>query len=160
MILLLTGACAAGKSTIAQILAEQHNFVMIDGDAMIKELGLKSKDWNQVHNDLIKRAEIASKEKGVVISHVVFPDKFHLYQKHFQNKNIPFKTVVLHTQKEILYKRNLIRTCHPKPTPENIIDYFHKELGTAKEAGNIMIIDSTQQTPLQTVTVLLERLFP
>lgn len=156
MILLLTGSPASGKTTIANILQSKYDFQLLDGDQLIKDLGLTSKSWNQIHEEIFKRSISLHWQKNVVISHVVLPDTFERYIDHFNKHSIEFKIVVLKPQIETLLARNTIRTSHPKPTPIEYIHYFDEKYNKQEDqSSNLLIMDNTDQTPESTAELVV-----
>ncbi|MBU0579035.1 dephospho-CoA kinase [Patescibacteria group bacterium] len=79
MILLITGSPAAGKTTLGNIFVEKYGFKQLDGDQVIKELGLTSKSWNKIHDQIFDRSLTIHTSSNVVITHAVLADKFAFY---------------------------------------------------------------------------------
>ena len=102
MVILLTGSSASGKTSIGKLLSKKYNYQHLDGDQIIKDLGLTSKSWNLIHEEVIRRSVQKDSQTNVVISHVVLPDKFEFYKKAFRKKNIEFKIVVLKSKKIVI----------------------------------------------------------
>ncbi len=145
MILLITGSPAAGKTTIGSILAKRYGFKQLDGDQVIKELGLTSKSWNKIHDQIFDKSLTMHTSGNVVITHVVLADKFAFYQNFYKRKKIPFEIVLLKPQKKTLLSRNKIRTCHPQSTPLDAIDFFY-----SKFRSNHNGLNNSEQTPEDT----------
>ncbi|MBU0579234.1 hypothetical protein KJ628_04690 [Patescibacteria group bacterium] len=156
MILLITGSPASGKTTIANILSNKHKFQQIDGDEVIKDLGLKSKAWNTIHHELISRALSQHAVDNVVVSHVVPLEKMNLYQTELLKSKIELKVIVLQPTKEALLERNQVRTCHPKPTPIEVIDYFYEKFQAYQNtSSDCLIIDTSNQAQEETIKEIL-----
>lgn len=157
MIILITGSSASGKTTIGRLLAEKCNYDHIDGDQVIKDLGLTSKSWNSIHGEIIRRSALGGSPTNAVISHVVLPDKFEFYEKAFRKNNVDYRIVVLDPKKSVLLDRNQIRTCHPRPTPLDVIDYFHGKFRDSDlENLNCYVLDNSGQAELDTVDAIVD----
>ena len=124
VIVLITGSSASGKTTVARALETFYQFQLIDGDQVIKDLGLTSKSWNLIHDHLINRALQLDSSENVVISHVVLPEKFTYYQEKLAHSSQNLLLVVLQPTLKTLHARTKIRKSHPKPTPTDVIDFF------------------------------------
>lgn len=157
VIVLITGSSASGKTTIAQALREKYQFHHIDGDQVIKDLGLTSKSWNTIHDQLIDRVLQLDSSVDVVISHVVLPEKFGYYQDILAKAGRTMNIVVLKPSLQSLQQRNLIRKSHPKPTQAIVIDYFYQKfLEMNPNDGKWFIIDSSQQESAETVRQIVD----
>lgn len=153
MIVLITGAPASGKTTLGQILATTYNYVQLDGDQLIKDLGLKSENWNQIHSQLRLKASELHQQKNVVISHVVLPETITSYYDYYEALTIPFKAILLKPQINTLLERSAVRTSHPKPTPENFIHYFHEKFteGFVEKKYGALYLDNSVQNLEETM---------
>lgn len=159
MILLITGSSASGKTTVARALSEQYQFLHIDGDQVIKDLGLTSKAWNSIHDNLMDRALQFHSDVNIVISHVVLPEKFAYYQEKLSAIDRDFKLVILNPTKTVLYSRTGSRKSHPKPTPLDVIDFFYDSFKSAKATNRTqLVIDNSLQTEQETLESIIHYL--
>jgi hypothetical protein len=93
-VLLISGSCASGKSTISHLIASTYGAVQIDGDWMLQlrkiELGEKP-DFNDIHMDMLTMAQgFASMGKDVVVAHVILPEALPLYESFLKQKRIRY----------------------------------------------------------------------
>ena len=157
VIVLITGSSASGKTTIAKLLEKHHQFHLIDGDQVIKDLGLTSKSWISIHHCLIDRALQFDTDAKVVISHVVLPEKFEYYQDILAKAGRTLKIIVLKPSLQSLQQRNLVRKSHPKPTPVIVIDFFYQKfLEINPNTRNWFIVDSSLQDSAETARQIVD----
>lgn len=151
----ITGSSASGKTTLAQALNEKHQFHHIDGDQVIKDLGLTSKSWNLIHDQMINRALQLDSSVNVVISHVVLPEKFTYYQEKLAHSNRNLLLVVLQPTFKTLRDRAKIRKSHPKPTPPDAIDFFYHSFESVKATNTTqLVIDNSIQTEQESLEMI------
>lgn len=161
-ILLITGTCASGKTTVGEILSRQYGYKHIDGDQFKRELkkrrGLEKLDWDEIHEDLISHAIELSTRANVVISHVVLPPNLGVYQAICSNLDALFRFIILMPSRETVYSRNKNRTCWSSPTPKKFIDEFYDSYIEAVNALSENVLDNSNQSPLETATQIMMRL--
>lgn len=157
MIVLITGPSASGKTTIARELCEKYQFHLIDGDQVIRDLGLTSKAWNSIHDHLIDRALQVEPNIHVVISHVVILEKFAYYQEKMAKFKRDFHIVVFQPSLETLHDRSRVRKSHPKPTPQEFIDFFYDQFKSIKATNyDCLVIDNSLQSEQETLEEIVK----
>ncbi len=157
VIVIITGSSASGKTTIAKLFEKNCLFHLIDGDQVIKDLGLTSKSWNSIHDNLIDRALQFNFDSNVVISHVVLPEKFAYYQEKLAKHCRDLQIVVLIPSLETLHVRARIRKSHPKPTPQEFIDFFYDKFKSIQATNDdYLVIDNSLQTEQQTLKEIVK----
>ena len=160
-VLLLSGTCASGKSTLSYLLARQYGAVQIDGDWITHlrqaELGRKV-DFNEIHNEMLVLAEgFVRLGKTVVIAHVILPEAMVIYHDFFTSHKIPYMAAVLMPAESSVLEWNLNRKCWPKTTPEYWVKKFYDDLKGGPASFQELFYNSTGETPERTASVLWER---
>jgi hypothetical protein len=157
-VLLLSGSCASGKTTVSRILAERHGLVQIDGDWVLAlrraELG-KSVDYIEIDADLRRMAHgVTWLGMSVVIAHVVLPGALPGYQRYFDNHRIPWRPVVLMPDRAVLLERATARETWPRATPAFWIDTFRDALLQGSAGLRACYYDNGSETPEQTAETI------
>jgi adenylate kinase family enzyme len=157
--LLISGTCASGKTTVGQILSQQYGFSHVDGDVVKQDLEAKRKEkvaWNTIHGDIIERSVALFDHSSVVITHVVLPKILPQYELACRERDIPLQIVILMPERKEIYKRNATRTCWSRPTPQKFIDEFHDAYLREKEQLEQYFFDSTGQTGEESAKEILK----
>jgi gluconate kinase len=159
-VLLITGTCASGKTTLGELLAQNHLYHHIDGDTFKKKLkkerGLSKLDWNAIHDDLMLHTLDFIQQADVVITHVVLPEKINDYVTFYAERNISFNFVILMPSKKSIYQRNATRTCWSAPTPHKYIDEFYDAYDSAREKNSQYFLDTTNHSPGESLELILD----
>jgi hypothetical protein len=153
-VLLLTGSCASGKTTVSRILAERHGLAQIDGDWVLAlrraELG-RSVDSLEIDADLRRMAHgVTWLGMSAVIAHVVLPGALPGYQLYFDSHRIPWRPVVLLPDRTVLLERATTRETWPRATPAFWIDTFRDALLQGSAELRACYYDNGSETPEQT----------
>src|SRR5688572_16084007 len=123
-VLVLTGTCGSGKSTIAQLLADRHGWVRFSEDdfwraRFHKNRGaLGSEEHRQkrlaIREAVVARIVEAASEGQVVvvdaICHEGSPDAWYDYQDLFAKAGLTSVVRVLHPRLEIAIQRDATRS--------------------------------------------------
>jgi len=161
-VLVLSGTCASGKSTIANLLAERYRLVPIDGDWLLSyyknELG-RPIPSDRLNDDLLSiAAGLAALGMSSVIAHVVLPASFPAYDAYLTACGLPHRIVALTPGMPVLRARNRTRTCWPKPTPERWIVAFADALLDAPGVAGSVYHDNARETEDETAKRLWQLL--
>jgi hypothetical protein len=161
-VLLISGSCASGKSTISHLIASTYGAVQIDGDWMLQlrkiELGEKP-DFNDIHMDMLTMAQgFASMGKDVVVAHVILPEALPLYESFLKQKRIRYLFVVLMPGESDLLARSQERKCWPEPTPKYWVYKFNNDLIAGSEHFRKAFYDNTSESPDETASCLWNKL--
>ncbi|NKB66715.1 MAG: hypothetical protein GKR89_06630 [Candidatus Latescibacteria bacterium] len=159
-VLIITGTCSSGKSTISYLLAQQHQFIQIDGDwiwQQAKEQDPKIQP-DDIHGELaLLAANLASLGQAIALAHVISPHHLPIYERLFDQRSIDYQIAVLMPQVETLLARNQDRRCWPKTTPEYWVMKFYDEFLAAAPLRPYFY-DNTDQSPAATAAGLARRL--
>jgi hypothetical protein len=153
-VLLLTGSCASGKSTVSWLLAAQHGLVQVDGDWVLAQRRGEwghTVDYRRIDAELATMAEgFAWLGLGCVIAQVILPDTVPAYAAHFNARGIPWRLVALMPARDALLERSRTRATWPHPTPEEWVHRFQDDLLGLRPGGRISVHDNTEESPEQT----------
>ena len=157
-VLVISGSCASGKTTLSYLLAERYGFVQIDGDWVLENRKAEEGrhvDFNEIHPYLLTMAEgLVRLGKPVAIAHVVVPEVVRRYETWLGERGIPHKVVVLMPDQSILLERNATRDCWPKTTPEYWVLRFYQDYLCAPDAVKACFYDNSFETPEETAAAL------
>jgi predicted kinase len=168
-LIVVTGVMAAGKSTIARLLAQRFTRgVHINAD-MLQQMIVSGGKWVSEPGDpsgeAARQLRLRLKnlcllgrsffEAGftVVLDDIIMGDRWQELQEEL--RDLPFSLVILAPQVEIVQQRDQNR---PKTTQgKTWAEYLDRELRTTM-AGIGLWVDSSQQTPEETVNCILQHL--
>lgn len=163
-LLLLSGSCASGKSTISFLLSERHGFAQIDGDWVLqlaKEEYGKGVDYTSIDPPMLAcAAALSALGMPSVIAQIVLPARMPYYERYCAERGIPFRAAVLLPREDVLLARNRERVCWPKTTPEQWVLKFQRDLYAAPASFARWYDDNSCETPEQTATRLAASLLP
>ena len=161
-VLIVSGTCASGKTTISYLMSEQYGFVQIDGDWILEKWKTEQNrrvDFNEIHHDVLAMAEgFVLLGKSVAIAHVVLPEFLSLHEEALRERQIDGKIVILMPQESILKFRNTHRKCWPKTTPEYWVMKFYQDFLNAPEDVKAHFYDNSDETAEQTAENLFKML--
>ena len=157
-VLLISGVCGSGKTTISKMVEEKLGFARIDGDEIGEKIlpkidGCIWKEKNQYHLKKIHEKVIAStkdllqKGKSVVIDYVLDKkEEIEMYKKEF-GENLEIK--ILTPRLEVTIKRDQNRECWS--VEETRILQLSKIFENLKHNfGKKNFIDNSDETPEET----------
>ena len=159
-VIILTGPCGVGKTTLAKIIANRLNIELIDGDK-IRKSTFPNVDYITKHPEKLsvvkeKIFELSKKyfsnNTSTIIDYVILgEDYLNRFRNEFQENLI---LQVLLPDKEIIYERDKKRSCWT--SGEQIIDdLYQKYLGLVDVIGQENYLDNENQTAAETATKIL-----
>jgi len=168
-LIVVTGVMAAGKSTIARLLAQHFTRgvhinadtlqqMIVSGGKWVSEPGEPSGEPARQLRLRLKNLCLLGRsffEAGftVVLDDIIMGDRWQELQEDLHD--LPFSLVILAPQVEIVQQRDQNR---PKTTQGKAwAEYLDREL-RATMAGVGLWVDSSQQTPEETVDYILQHL--
>lgn len=155
IILIVTGPCASGKTTITSLIAENHPFIRICGDDIKHEL-YPDIVHIQEHPDKLKQvaSEIVERarkhfENGehVVIDYIVLAqERLEEYKRLFSD-HLQIRVLLAH--RASIIQRDELRECWT--AGEACVDQLYESFTQLKDfIGAEHYIDSSEETPEET----------
>ncbi|MHB9032978.1 MAG: AAA family ATPase [Anaerolineae bacterium] len=159
-LLLVSGSCASGKSTVSYLLAREHGFVQIDGDwVWIRRKGETGRklDYTEVDPEMLAAASgLLAMGRPVVIAQLILPGRLPFFAAYCAAHGITWRMAVLLPRDEVLLERNRTRVCWPKPTPAYYVEKFQADLRSGPPAFTRWLDDNSAETPGETAARLAE----
>lgn len=154
-VIVITGPCGAGKTTISTLVAEKFSIPCLRGDDIKEELfpGLVNitkypKELKAVKAKLLRRAEeVFRNNSSVVVDYIVIGRYIQEFQKLFGNHLI-FK--VLFPVMEILVHRDENRDCWTAGE-DHLHDLCSKFKRDEALIGNNNFIDNSHESAIETL---------
>ena len=138
--MILTGTCASGKTTTAEVLMSRYGFVALDSDCVRRVIehktGLAKVEYNgpEMFEEILNTIDILlTLQKDIALSHVILPNELDQYHDMFEERELPYMMFVLQPNHETAVARSQTRTCWPNITPEKWVRYFHDEFSQSSE---------------------------
>ncbi len=118
-VLLITGLCGAGKSSVGKLLEQRTGYIHIDGDAVSKRVNwdirngyLSHRSGYRVFDELLETIQIVLQLGYSVAATYVFTEEaIRQYEAVLSSMNIPCKVVILKTNKDVCIQRDRQREC-------------------------------------------------
>jgi predicted ABC-type ATPase len=142
-IIVLSGTCGSGKSTIAEIFLRK-GFLGIDGDCVIQTVKHKK---TAVEIDILSMFG-----DDFVLATVILPEDLDKYIEIFQSRNLEYRLFLLKPDYRTAVQRCQSRTCHGSVTPEYWIRHFYEKLSFD---DRVIVVDNTSLTPEETAAYVL-----
>lgn len=110
-LLILNWPFCSDTYAIADIFAQVHGFVHIDGPSLLKNIQIKTKDkkttYNDIHADILR--EISKQLdlwKDVIVSQTILPSYEVLYDYYFHKNHIEAEMIILLPKLDKIFQRN------------------------------------------------------
>lgn len=154
IVLIITGPCGSGKTTITNLIVQNNNFIRISGDDIKNELFPEIEyitDYpdllEKVHNEVLHRTKKHFKKgESVVIDYILGQNRIAKYKKAFKES---LKIRVLLSKKKVNIKRDKLRKCWT--CGEEGVIALHDSFSELKSyIGSKNYIDNSEETPQET----------
>lgn len=155
VVLMVTGPCGSGKTTITNLIVQNHNFIRISGDDIKNEFFPEIENitddplaLEKVYAEIFLRAKkhFENGERVIVDYVVLGPMRIEEYKSTFLEH---FKIRVLLSRKEIIIKRDQSRECWT--SGEECIVALYDSFDQLKDyVGAENFIDNSEETPEET----------
>lgn len=159
-VIILTGPCGVGKTTVANILSKKMDIELISGDGikqhLFPEIGNITehpKKLKIVKNTILKSSKSHfSNDKSVLIDYVVVGKEYIASFQNLFRKNLVIK--VLLPNRNIIYERDRNRDCWT--SGRKIIDHLYDNyLNLIDIIGKENYLDTENETPEDTANKIL-----
>lgn len=132
-IIVLTGTCGSGKSTVAELLA-RRGFWAIDGDCALQAArhrqGGEKLDYRQITDEVARELDwLSMYTDRFVLATVIHPEDLLQYKALLEARRLRYRLYLLRPEYAAALQRCQTRTCHKSVTPEYWIDYFLSSAG-------------------------------
>lgn len=159
-ILILTGPGGSGKTTIADLLVKEFNFIKIDGDNLDTKFFPDGEQWllknseklKKAHEDIFDKVKevFNNNENNIVLDYIIFGNYLEFFKKFKKEFGNSLEIKVLFPDKKEMMRRDSERECWTIGI-ERISDVY-TEFNTIKDSiGRNNFIDTTGQTAINTL---------
>jgi len=159
-IIIITGPCGVGKTTIAKIISESIAIKVVDGDKIRKSI-FPNVAYITRHPEklqLVKETifELSRKHffknQSILIDYVMLGEEYiNRFKKQFKGQ---LTIKVIFPDKEVIYERDKNRTCWT--SGQKMIDeLYNKYLDLVDVIGQENYINNGQETPEETARKIL-----
>ena len=163
LIIVITGPCGVGKTTIVNLLAEELDFSVISGDKLKDELFPQlsiitqfPEKLNSLKQLIFERSREAFQHgDSIIIDYVILGKSYiETYQKEF-GTNLLFK--VLFPSIKVALERDSKRDCWT--SGREVIEHLYERFGSLKEIiGAENYLDTSGKSALETSKILLQEI--
>lgn len=162
-LIVLTGTCASGKSTTAEVLIAGHGFHGIDGNCVRDVLQHKYGRGGFAFNGVEMVQEIAQEidillalQKDIVLSHVIVPEDLHIYREMFLQRGLHYKIFVLQPRYAAAVSRSEERHGYQPPTAQEWVKHFHDAMRNYISECDVVIFDNTDLSVRASTEMILQ----
>ncbi|HZF09410.1 MAG TPA: AAA family ATPase [Thermoanaerobaculia bacterium] len=166
-ILIITGTCGSGKTTVTTLLAKQQNWARVSEDDIWPRLFGKNRGAFGTEEHRRKRREVQEIVFGACLAalaegrnvaidatiHETPPEAFGEYREFFEARSIPWTLRVLHPRLEVAVVRDATRRTG-RLGAEQVASLWAKFTGAIFPEQ--CFIDTSDETPEQTVRRFLD----
>jgi len=157
-VIIITGPGGSGKTTIAELIEQKCNYVLLDGDHEDTEFFPNGGQWLPENLDKLKKAhdkilnktkELVKKGKKVALDYIVFGDYLEFFNSFKKEFHDDLQIVVLFPKQSEIVCRDRDRKCWT--TGEDRIKAVYCEFEKIKDTlGEDKYIDTSGQSAEET----------
>ena len=151
MLIVLTGTCASGKSTTAEVLIARHGFYGIDGncvsDVIRHKYGITRFAFNGI--EMLREIEheidiLLSLKQNIVLSHIITPGDLPAYREMFRSRGLNYIVFVLQPRYPMAVMRSRERNVFQTITSEEWVKHFHDAMDDFMPEDDVVILDNSE----------------
>jgi adenylate kinase family enzyme len=165
-VLLLTGPGGAGKSTIAELIADRGDFVYLDGDHEDTEFFPDGNQWLPENEELLAKAhekilrktkELVAQGKNVVIDYIIFGRYREFIESFRKEFGSDLLVKVLFPSKDKIIQRDRDRERECWRTGVERINAVYAEYESLKDViGEENFLDTSRRSVEETIKLIIE----
>jgi len=161
-VIILSGTCGSGKSSVAEYLHKHMGLWVIDGDCAIQaakaRYGVQKPSRELIYLEIADEIRLlVSLHRDIVLSHVIEPEDITRYTNLMEALDLRWRYFLLQPSFETALARTRERTCHASVTPEEWVRHYYDRLfQPAEAAGPVRVYDNTAETVGETARKIWE----
>lgn len=148
-VIIITGLCGSGKSSVGQMLEKKIGYVHIDGDAVSKRVNwdirngnLKERSGYRVFDEMLESIHVLLQQGYSVIGTYVFSEEeMKRYKEKFTELGVNSHFFVLKTEKDICIERDKARESWT--AGEEFVMKWYDEQRALIESGTWIVVDNS-----------------
>lgn len=160
-VLLITGLCGSGKSSLGQRLAQITGYIHIDGDAVSKRVNwdirngyLDRRSGYRVFDETLDTIQVVLQLGYSVVTTYVFTEEaLKRYESVFSELGVKFHVFILKTDKDVCIQRDISRKCWT--AGEEFVMKWYEEQKALMENYRWTVIDNSVDGLNETVQKIL-----
>lgn len=160
-VILITGLCGSGKSSIGKALERMTGYIHIDGDAVSKRVNwdirngaLEARSGYLVFDELLDTIQIVLQLGYSVIATYVFSKEvIEIFETKLSELGVKCSIVALQTEPNICIERDRSRSCWT--AGENFVLKWQKEQSDLANCEKITVIDNSHISLIETCNIIL-----
>lgn len=160
-VVMITGLCGAGKSSIGQMLERKTGYIHIDGDAVSKRVNWdirngcqKKRSGYLVYDELLETIQVLLQQGYSVIgTYVLSEEEMKKYEAKFTEIGVSNYFFVLKTDKDICIQRDKERTCWT--AGEEFVMKWYDEQRALAESNRWTVVENSTDSLNDTVQKIL-----
>lgn len=160
-VILITGLCGSGKSSIGKALEQMTGYIHIDGDAVSKRVNwdirngaLEARSGYLVFDELLETIQVVLQLGFSVIATYVFSkEALEIFETKLSELGVKCSIIALQTEPDICIERDRSRSCWT--AGEDFVLKWQKEQSDLANCEKITVIDNSHISLIETCDIIL-----